>query len=387
MPYLPGKAAEGDIYMYIINKAKNSITKVDKKSFSELGFKEREHLQEWLAKNPEALGEELLIIQKEFNGFNDTNERLDLLALDKQGNLVVIENKLDDSGKDVTWQVLKYASYCSTLSKNQIKDIYQLYLDKQDTNNDALKNLVDFFGCEDYKEISLNSGQTQRIILVAANYRKEVTSTVLWLMNYKLRIQCFKITPYALNDQLLLDIEQIIPMKDTEEYVISMAEKTQDNINTQEELKASSITRMDFWKELLKQAAGKVKLFQNISATKDNWISAGSGISGISYNFVASRIYARTEVLMQRPSIEENKMLFDELHKIKSEIEDNFGGQLTWERLEEKKACRIKSELEGVNVLDKDNWAEMIDFMINSMIRMEKALNEPLKKAALLLKK
>lgn len=64
-------------------------------------------------------GEELLIIQKEFNGFNDTNERLDLLALDKEGNIVVIENKLDDTGRDVTWQVLKYASYCSTLNKEQ----------------------------------------------------------------------------------------------------------------------------------------------------------------------------------------------------------------------------------------------------------------------------
>lgn len=53
-------------------------------------------MQEWIANNPESLDEELLIIQKEFDGFNDTNERLDLLALDKQGNLVVIENKLDD---------------------------------------------------------------------------------------------------------------------------------------------------------------------------------------------------------------------------------------------------------------------------------------------------
>lgn len=39
-------------------------------------------------------GEELLIIQKEFDGFDDTRERLDLLALDKDGNLVIIENKL-----------------------------------------------------------------------------------------------------------------------------------------------------------------------------------------------------------------------------------------------------------------------------------------------------
>ena len=39
----------------------------------------------------------------------------------------VIENKLDDSGKDVTWQVLKYASYCSSLTKQNIIDIYQKY--------------------------------------------------------------------------------------------------------------------------------------------------------------------------------------------------------------------------------------------------------------------
>jgi hypothetical protein len=86
------------------------------------------------------LGEELLIIQKEFDGFQDTNERLDLLALDKQGCLVVIENKLDDTGRDVTWQALKYASYCSTLSKEQIRAIYQSYLDKIGETNKQLTN-------------------------------------------------------------------------------------------------------------------------------------------------------------------------------------------------------------------------------------------------------
>lgn len=101
--------------MFVIDKEKNKIDKIQSKTFHELGFKEREHLQEWIAKNPECLDEEFLIIQKEFDGFNDTNERLDLLALDKSGAIVVIENKLDDTGKDVVWQALKYVSYCSTL--------------------------------------------------------------------------------------------------------------------------------------------------------------------------------------------------------------------------------------------------------------------------------
>ena len=99
--------------MFLIDQNKNRIDKIQQKSFSELGFKERENLQEWIASNPDFFGEEILIIQKEFDGFNDTKERLDLLALDKTGNIVVIENKLDDSGRDVTWQVLKYASYCA----------------------------------------------------------------------------------------------------------------------------------------------------------------------------------------------------------------------------------------------------------------------------------
>lgn len=43
-----------------------------------------------------------------------------MLALDLQGNLVVIENKRDDSGTGVEWQAIKYASYCSTLKKQDV---------------------------------------------------------------------------------------------------------------------------------------------------------------------------------------------------------------------------------------------------------------------------
>jgi len=116
--------------MFTVNHQTNRIAPVKTKSFSELGFTERKHLQEWLAHEPSALGEELLIIQKEFDGFDDTRERLDLLALDKDGNLVIIENKLDDSGRDVVWQSLKYASYCASLTKLQIVEIFQQYLNR-----------------------------------------------------------------------------------------------------------------------------------------------------------------------------------------------------------------------------------------------------------------
>lgn len=59
--------------MYQINKAENNLTKLEKKSFTDLGFRERENLQEWIAKNPDCLGEDFLIIQKEFAGNRPAN--------------------------------------------------------------------------------------------------------------------------------------------------------------------------------------------------------------------------------------------------------------------------------------------------------------------------
>src|SRR5690606_345919 len=146
---------------------------------------------------------------------------------------------------------------------------------------------------------------TQRIILVAANFRKEVTSTVLWLLNYKLRIQCFKATPFALNDQLFLTMEQIIPTKDTEDFVISMADKTQDEINTQESLKSRHSIRMQFWSKALPQLKGKTPIFQNTSPTKDHWLSAGgTGISGARYTMVITKSYAGVQLEFAKASKE-----------------------------------------------------------------------------------
>ena len=59
--------------MFRIDAQSNSIVPLTVRTFSELGFRERNHLQEWIAKSPSCLGEELLIIQTEFSGFSDTN--------------------------------------------------------------------------------------------------------------------------------------------------------------------------------------------------------------------------------------------------------------------------------------------------------------------------
>lgn len=357
--------------MYRIDRASNRLVPLSARSFSDLGFQERRHLQEWIAREPAALGEELLIIQKEFAGFSDTQERLDLLALDRRGSVVIIENKLDDTGRDVTWQALKYASYCAALTKNDILRIFQEHLNREDPGARAEERLCEFFDAPDLEEITLNAGVTQRIILVAARFRKEVTSMVLWLSNFRLRIQCFKVTPFSMGDELYMNIEQIIPTKDAEEFMIGLADKARDEVEGVETGQRRHGLRRRFWTQIIRAMNLKSTLYQNISPGTQSWISAGSGTRGVGLNFAATQTYGRAELYIDRGNKSANEAIFDALFADREAIEIEFGSALEWERLETKRACRIKAE-EPADVFDEEQWPEMIRSMTDAMVRMER---------------
>lgn len=366
--------------MFVIDKEKNKIDKIQSKTFHELGFKEREHLQEWIAKNPECLDEEFLIIQKEFDGFNDTNERLDLLALDKSGAIVVIENKLDDTGKDVVWQALKYVSYCSTLSKQQIIDIFQTYLDKQGKGEKAVDKLVEYFDDKPLEEIELNM-HDQRMILVAGYFRKEVTSTAMWMLNHGISVQCFKATPYQYGEELLLDIEQIIPVKEAAEYLIKMADKAKEAQAVKENSKGIEVLRKKYWTELLEKFNGVSKQFQNVNPSTDHWLSSGSGVSGIPFSFVITKNYVGVDLSINRGDKETNERIFDKLYSSKKELEKDFGHELKWEKLDEKKSCRVSYRMENVDITDCENWEKFKEFQCDAMVRFDKTMRQAVSKA------
>ncbi|HEK1037349.1 TPA: DUF4268 domain-containing protein [Proteus mirabilis] len=378
--------------MFTVNHQTNRISPVRTKKFSELGFTERKNLQEWLAHEPSALGEELLIIQKEFDGFDDIRERLDLLALDKDGNLVIIENKLDDSGRDVVWQALKYASYCASLTKAQIVEIYQQYLDRYEPVTgevdlfnipaSASARICEFLDAPDLDELKLNLGNSQRIMLVAANFRKEVTSTALWLLGQGISIACFKITPYSLGEQLLINIDQIIPTPEAKELMIGINAKEAEEKTTEVVLKNRHTVRREYWERALEAfQKSSCQLYNNISPSKDHWLSAGSGLSGCPYNLIFLQKELRVELWISRGVTEENKYLFDLLSQSKQDIEHTFGAELEWMRLDEKKSCRIQfsTKADGFN---KETWPQAVAWHLEQMTKLEKALKGPLQKAA-----
>ncbi len=375
--------------MFKINAIANRIQPLETRRFSELGFSERKHLQEWLANHPQALtqddGDDLLIIQKEFDGFDDTRERLDLLAIDKQGNLVIIENKLDDSGRDVVWQALKYASYCANLKKQQVVEIFQRYLDEQARQEakepeSAQSVLLEFLGAEDLQSVQINTLKSQRLILVAAKYRKEVTNTVLWLSQFGIDCRCFKVTLYQTGDELFLNVEQIIPTPEATDFMIGMIAKEDEEKSASNEQRRSHGLRLEFWEQTLDAfCQSSCRLYDNISPGRDHWLAAGSGLSGMSFNLIFGKNEIRVEFSMQRSQAEANQLVFDRLLAQKEQIETAFAAELDWLPLPGRKACRIQfaKPVDGYN---KDHWPEMIKWLVEHMTRLDHALQSHLEK-------
>jgi hypothetical protein len=362
--------------MYQINKEENDLTKLESRQFSDLGFREREHLQEWIAKNPEVLGEDLLIIQKEYSGFNDTKERLDLLAVDKQGGLVIIENKLDDSGRDVTWQALKYTSYCSTLTTTQVIRIFQEYLNECFPGTNAKDLLLEFLEIEDEADLLLNSGD-QRMMFVANNYRKEVTSTVLWLLGHDIQLQCFRATPYSHNEQLFLQIEQIIPLPETQEFMIDAKVKEREEKVKSKAAAEGAARLLDFWSQLKQELAKrKFPLLDRVSPK--GYYDIGSLLGRGRFAFCIGRYGMRVELYFQQ---DKDKKLFDAMKELEEDIIANFDGEITWERLEGKNASRIKHEIKYTDLPeehrsfnDRENWEHWITWYADNMVKFHAAV-------------
>lgn len=228
--------------MYKVDIQNKSLTKLNNATFSKLGLKERYDIQEWIEKTPSILGEELLVIAKEHSLPSGT--RLDLLAIDKQANLVIIELKRDDSGSEVEWQSIKYASYCSNYTHEEIYRIYAEYLS---SNEDESELKIETFINEDLEKLN----ESQRIVLVSKEFHSDVASAVLWLRDFGLNIQCVKLEPFIdLDNNLFINPNIIIPLPEAKDYIKRKENKTQKKILSKSS--SFSLEKSNFKPEKLK---------------------------------------------------------------------------------------------------------------------------------------
>ena len=110
-----------------------------------------------------------------------------------------------------------------------------------------------------------------------------------------------------------------------------------------------------------------------------NWYSFSSGVSGITYgaNFSQGR-KARVELYIDLGNQEKNKYIFDELNKIKEEIENSLGEAISWERLDNKRASRLALYIDG-SIEDSDSELEMVKaWHIKKLLKLKSTLGNKL---------
>jgi hypothetical protein len=207
--------------MYKVDIENKDLIKLNQTTFQHEKLKERYDIQEWIEKSPEIIEENLLIIGKEVILPSDI--RLDLLAIDKKSNLVILELKRDTSGKNIDWQAIKYASYCSSFSNT---DIFRQFAEYLGTNEDEAETKIEeFIDAENFE----NLNEKQRIILVSKEFHSDVVSSVLWLRDYGIDISCVKLTPYSDgNGSLFIVPNKIIPLPEAEDYLVKKEKKQKE---------------------------------------------------------------------------------------------------------------------------------------------------------------
>lgn len=93
-----------------------------------------------------------------------------------------------------------------------------------------------------------------------------------------------------------------------------MTNKVQEELSTEEDVKARHNVRLEFWALFLKNLKGKSRLFQNANPTRDHWLVAGGAdISGVSFQLIVTYTNAAVNLNFGRSNAEENKLLFDSL--------------------------------------------------------------------------
>lgn len=361
--------------MPLFEMTTDSFRPLAQASFAELKVREREDLQRLLRTQIEVLGDDLYLLTEEFGDWDESHCRIDLLAIDLQANLVVIELKRSNDGGHMELQAIRYASMVSAMTFEKAEFIHGEFLSRiGEQAEDARNRILDFLGWVEPDEESFATDV--RILLVSGDFGKELTTAVLWLRERDIDIRCVRLSPYQDGEKRLIDVQQIIPLPEANEYQIQLREKEQEGRKKRAE---RYDVRLKFWQGLINTARIKQTRHANIKPGAYSWLGASSGIRGLGLNYSIVQEYGIAELYIDRGNAAENKKIFDQLHACKEEIENIFNGELLWERLDTRRACRIKCMIKrGGYRSPESDWPEIQSEMVDTMSRLEAALKRSL---------
>ncbi len=289
------------------------------------------NLTRWLEENIDPLNECLDITLSNAQREQSAGDfSVDLVAEDESGAKVIIENQLEKS------------------------------------NHDHLGKLITY----------LVAMEAKAAIWIVSDPRPEHVSAITWLNEsatasfYLLKLEAIRIGDSDPAPLLTL--------------IVGPTEGTKAVGKAKQEFAERYDTRKAFWSGLLAHARDRTRLHTGISPSSYGWIGTGAGRSGLAYNYVVWATDSAAELYIDRgkDSDAENKAIFDSLLARKDEIERAFGGELEWQRLDAKRACRIRKSISAGGWGDASKWPAAYPPMVDAMIRLESALRPHIQRGA-----
>lgn len=284
-------------------------------------FKNETDFTVWLEKNLDVLNNCLDVTLSNAEREKTVGDlRSDLVAEDDAGKKVIIENQFGKS------------------------------------DHDHLGKLITYLAME----------EAQTAIWIVSDHRPEHVEAITWLNKsmsesfYLLKVEAIKIGDSAPAPLLTL--------------IVWPSEIREAVRKSNEEFSERHYNRLNFWKQFLEYAKTKTPLHANISPGKDNWLGTGAGRAGLMFTYLIYEHESAAELYINRGTSEENKAIFYNLYEHKADIEAKFGEPLEWERLDSRKACRIRKTLGIGGRLDESKWQEINVATVDAMIRLEKVL-------------
>lgn len=216
------------------------------------------------------------------------------------------------------------------------------------------------------KVITYASGlDAQVIVWIVEEAREEHRSAIEWLnnnTNKTINFFLIELHAYKIGDSIPAPKFEII------EKPNDFIKNSKGNSGSNDMSKTQS-ERVIFWTMFNELVVSRGKPFNIRKVSTDHWydIAIGTSEAHICINLVNKESSIVLELY-----INNNKELFDKLYGNKTEIESELGLSLDWQRLNNRKAARVKYFLYGLNFDNHENYSELMNEIIDKVILMRK---------------
>lgn len=221
----------------------DAIHPLEETSFITSGILERSDLQRLLRDSISVIDRDVMVITEEFGEWEDSRRRIDLLGLDRSGNLVVIELKRTEDGGHMELQAIRNAAMVSTMTFAKVVSVHDQYLKAHGKDGDAEAAILEFLGWDEPNQEEF--ARDVRIVLASAEFSKELTTSVMWLNQRDMDIRCIRLKPYRLGECILLDVQQIVPLPEATDYQVRIREKAVEQRQARQQQTNRDLTRFN----------------------------------------------------------------------------------------------------------------------------------------------